>query len=501
MLSSLGWLIFPAISVVESVRFELCIELYTFDSHVFCRFPQRFPRLFTAPRSKPTTKGICDMDTNVQLIWEQTLKLLEEEMPRLAFVTWVKRLAPYQIHGDAFILIAEDSDMKQTLDKKHAETIKKALFQVSGEQYTPVFLLQANLDAGDFSQKTQKSIYRATLRSKYVFENFVKGKSNEFAFTASHAVAEAPGQSYNPLFLYGGVGLGKTHLMHSIGNYILETSPDAKVLYTSAENLTNEFISSIKSNKNKEFRDKYRTIDVLLIDDIQFLSEKEGTQEEFFHTFNELHISNKQIVISSDKPPNELKSLTSRLTSRFGSGLIVDITLPDFETRMAILEKKAELEHLNLRKDVMMMIARNISSNIRELEGALNKVTAYAKLTKTEITLELAERALRDMISGSAKREVSVEFIQEVVANHYGIMPEELRSKKRTAHITQARHMAMYLSRKLLDGPLTKIGQAFGGRDHTTVIHACDKISAEVESNEETRKTVGALEKAIRGDN
>jgi len=440
------------------------------------------------------------MDTNIQIEWNKTLALLEVELMRTAFTTWVKPLVPYNIQEDLFILITEDVDAQQTLKLRYMPVITKAIRQATGESLTPVFVLQSDLDKSDFGQKAPKSAYHSSLRAKYIFETFVKGKSNELAFAASHAVAEAPGQMYNPLFLYGGVGLGKTHLMHSIGNYILETNPTSKVLYTSAENLTNEFISSLKNNKNKEFRDKYRTIDVLLIDDIQFLSEKEGTQEEFFHTFNALYFSNKQIVISSDRPPIELKTLTSRLTSRFGSGLIVDITMPDFETRMAILEKKIELDHLQLSKDVMMMIARNISSNIRELEGALNKVTAYAKLTNTSVTLELAERALKDMINGNSKREVSVEFIQEVVANHFGIMPEELRSKKRTAHITQARHMAMYLSRMLLDGPLTKIGQAFGGRDHTTVIHACDKISGEVETNEDMRQTISTLEKAIKGD-
>ena len=444
------------------------------------------------------------MDINlfdIQLEWSKTLVILEDELMRTAFTTWVKPLVPYKLQGNNFILITEDMDARQTLELRYMPVITKALRQASGESLTPMFVLPSDLNKSDFGKTVAKSIYQSSLLNKYVFDTFVKGKSNELAFAAAHAVAETPGQMYNPLFLYGGVGLGKTHLMHSIGNYILEQSPEAKVLYTSAENLTNEFISSLKNNKNKEFRDKYRTIDVLLIDDIQFLSEKEGTQEEFFHTFNSLYFSNKQIVISSDRPPIELKTLTNRLTSRFGSGLIVDITMPDFETRMAILEKKAELDHLHLSKDVMIMIARGISSNIRELEGALNKVTAYAKLTKATVTLELAERALKDIISGNGKREVSVEFIQEVVANHFGILVDELRSKKRTAHITQARHMAMYLSRMLLDGPLTKIGQAFGGRDHTTVIHACDKISGEVETNEDMRRTIIILEKAIKGDN
>jgi len=441
------------------------------------------------------------MDINIQFAWNQTLPILEDRMMRAAFTTWVVPLVPYKIQDTSFFLIAEDVNALKTLESRYINTITEAIKQATGENLTPVFMLPSDLDNANIGQKKQKNIFQASIRSKFVFETFVKGKSNELAFAASYAVAESPGQMYNPLFLYGGVGLGKTHLMHSIGNYILESNPNAKVLYTSAENLTNEFISSIKNSKNKEFRDKYRTIDALLIDDIQFLSDKEGTQEEFFHTFNELHISNKQIVISSDRAPIELKSITSRLTSRFGSGLIVDITKPDFETRMAILEKKVELDHLQLSNEVMMMIASNISSNIRELEGALNRVTAHAKLTNNDVTLELAERALKDMINGGGKRKISVEFIQEIVANTFGgVTPEELRSKKRTARITQARHIAMYLSRMLLDEPLTKIGQAFGGRDHTTVIHGCDKISSEVETNEEMRRMVIEMEKKIRGD-
>jgi len=441
------------------------------------------------------------MDINIQFAWNQALPVLEDRMMRAAFTTWVMPLVPYKIQDNAFILIAEDVNAQKTLEGRYKAAITEAIHKATGENLTPVFVLPSDLDRSDIGQPKQKNMYQASIRSKYVFETFVKGKSNELAFAASHAVAESPGQMYNPLFLYGGVGLGKTHLMHSIGNYILEEDPDAKVLYTSAENLTNDFISSIKKDKNKEFRDKYRTIDVLLIDDIQFLSEKEGTQEEFFHTFNELYISNKQIVISSDRAPMELKTLTNRLTSRFGSGLIVDITKPDFETRMAILEKKAELDHLQLSKEVMMMIASNISSNIRELEGALNRVTAHAKLTNNAVTLELAERALKDMITGGGKRKVSSEFIQEVVANTFGgVTPDELRSKKRTARITQARHIAMYLSRMLLDEPLTKIGESFGGRNHATVIHGCDKISSEMETNDEMRRMVIEMEKKIKGD-
>jgi len=440
------------------------------------------------------------MEYDIKRSWDKALTILESELMSTAFTTWVKPLQPYRVQDDVFLLIAEDKTAKETLERRYMSTIQKALKESTGEPLIPEFVLRSDLDRTDASPARPNSIYSASLRSKYVFETFVKGNCNALALSSALAVAESPGRAYNPLFLYGGVGLGKTHLMHSIGNYILKTNPGSKVLYTSAENLMNEFIGSLRAGKNVEFRTKYRTMDVLLVDDIQFLAEREGTQEEFFHTFNELYNANKQIVISSDKPPIELKTLTSRLTSRFGAGLIVDITMPDFETRMAILEKKAELDHIHLSKDVMTLIAHNISSNIRELEGALNKVTAYAKLTNTEVTIELAERALRDLIDGNTKRDVSVGYIQEIVANHYGVSPEDLVSKKRTANITSVRHMAMYLSRMILSEPLTKIGQAFGGRDHSTVIHAYDKVSEELESNEETRLTVIMLEKMIKGD-
>ncbi len=315
------------------------------------------------------------------------------------------------------------------------------------------------------------------LNPKYTFDSFVIGNSNRFAHAASLAVAESPAKAYNPLFIYGGVGLGKTHLMHAIGHYILNNNPKSQVVYVSSEKFTNELINSIKDDKNVEFRNKYRNIDILLVDDIQFIAGKERTQEEFFHTFNALYEANKQIIISSDRPPKEIPTLEDRLRSRFEWGLIADIQAPDFETRMAILKKKADVEKLNIPNEVMVYIATKIKSNIRELEGALIRIVAFSSLTNKEISVDLASEALKDIISSKQTRQVTIDIIQEVVANYYNLKIEDLKSARRTRNIAFPRQIAMYLSRKLTDMSLPKIGEEFGGRDHTTVIHAYEKIS------------------------
>ena len=442
-------------------------------------------------------------DAEIQSLWNQALTILAKELMAASFNQWIRPIVPYKIIDDDFVLIAPDDASMLTLEHRHAKQIKNVISAVTNKPYDIRFILPEDLSKKDLNIKSERRMNNnasTNLKPKYRFENFVKGKSNELAFAAALAVSEAPGETtYNPLFLYGGVGLGKTHLMHSIGNHIIHMDPQVKVLYTSAENLMNEFISSLRERKNQEFRDKYRKIDVLLVDDIQFLSDKEGTQEEFFHTFNALYYDNKQIVISSDKSPMELKTLEERLRSRFGSGLTVDITLPDFETRTAILEKKAEIESMDVPKDVVRFIAKSISSNIRELEGALTKVTAYSKLTNQEINLEMAEKALKDMISENEKKEITVNYIQEVVGKHFNVTKEEIMGKKRTQNITYCRHISMYLCHKLIDIALLKIGKEFGGRDHTTVIHACNKIAEEFENSASLRETILSLEEEITG--
>ena len=337
----------------------------------------------------------------------------------------------------------------------------------------------------------------STLNPKYTFDSFVIGNSNRFAHAASLAVAEAPAKAYNPLFIYGGVGLGKTHLMHAIGHYALQNNPNTKVVYVSSEKFTNELINAIRDDKNDEFRNKYRKVDILLIDDIQFIAGKERTQEEFFHTFNELHGANKQIILSSDRPPKEIPTLEDRLRSRFEWGLIADIQAPDFETRMAILKKKADVEKLNVANEVMVYIATKIKSNIRELEGALIRIVAYSSLTNRPITVELAGEALKDIISNKQNKNVTIDVIQDVVAAYFNLRIEDLKSQRRTRNVAYPRQIAMYLSRKLTDMSLPKIGEEFGGRDHSTVIHAYEKISDSLNTDESLQHTVNDITKKL----
>ncbi|MCL2376681.1 MAG: chromosomal replication initiator protein DnaA [Defluviitaleaceae bacterium] len=441
------------------------------------------------------------MEATIERCWKDVSEKMQEGgFNPAAFSSWIAPLKPYRINEKEFTLLAKNEHVINTVNSRYNSKIAGAVRQILGKDLKVIIKLEADVDGDDTPKMSSAAASCANLRARYLFDNFVKGKCNEFAYAAAMAVAEEPGIRYNPLFLHGDVGLGKTHLVHSIGNHILYNEPNAKILYTSSENLVNEFIGSIRNKKNQEFRDKYRTVDVLLVDDIQFLSDKEGTQEEFFHTFNALHNDNKQIVLTSDKHPFELKSLEDRLRSRFGSGLTVDITLPDLETRIAILEKKAEMERMTVDSKVIYYIAKFIPSNIRELEGALNTVAARAKLTNNKCTVEFAERTLLEMVDKNSKKEIDVEFIQEIVAAYYNISSEEICSKKRTATITYARHVAMYLSRMILDKSLKEIGKDFGGRDHSTIIHACDKITSELEDSAKLRKEIGELEKKIKGD-
>jgi len=321
------------------------------------------------------------------------------------------------------------------------------------------------------------------LNPKYNFDTFVVGNSNRFAHAACLAVAESPAKAYNPLFIYGGVGLGKTHLMHAIGQFVLEHSNRMKVSYVTSEKFTNEMINSIRDDKTVEFRNRYRNMDILLVDDIQFLAGKERTQEEFFHTFNTLYEANKQIIISSDRPPKEIPTLEDRLRSRFEWGLITDIQPPDLETRIAILRKKAQLENLSVPDDTVSYIANKIQSNIRELEGALIRVIAYSSLNGEEINPDMAAVVLKDMLPTNKPRQVTIELIQELVSSFYNIRTDDFKAKKRTRAVAFPRQIAMYLSRELTDSSLPKIGEAFGGRDHTTVIHAYEKINNELQNN------------------
>ena len=435
-------------------------------------------------------------------IWEEALKIIEEEVSPVSYETWIQPIIPCGIIGNNVVLQVENSFFKDLLEKRHLPVIRTAIKMVTKNEYDIMITTEEEQKAGNLhnlasEKKTENELAR-NLNPKYVFDSFVVGNSNRMAHAASLAVAESPAKAYNPLFLYGNSGLGKTHLMHSIGHFILDHNPQAKVLYVTSETFTNELINSIQNNKNEEFRNKYRNIDVLMIDDIQFISKKEGTQEEFFHTFNALYESNKQIIISSDRPPKEIKTLEDRLRSRFEWGLIADVQPPDYETRIAILKKKAERDNLTVPDDVMAYIAKNIASNIRELEGALTRIVAFATLTNQDISIALAENSLKDIFSENSVTPLTPELIQQVVAEHYNIRVEDIQGSKKPKNIAFPRQVSMYLCRKLLDISLPKIGESFGGRDHTTVIYAISKIEKQLENDEGLQKTVQKLEKEIK---
>lgn len=443
------------------------------------------------------------MSVQINDLWQRTLNLLKNELTEISFNTWIKTIDPISLNSNSINLAVPAEFNKGILESRYQALIKNAIKQVTFKEYSINFVVpsQENIDkyTGNTENNTSEDMLVSVLNPKYTFDTFVIGNSNRFAHAAALAVAEAPAKAYNPLFIYGGVGLGKTHLMHAIGHYILNQNPSLKVLYVSSEKFTNELINAIKDDKNEEFRSKYRNIDILLIDDIQFIGGKERTQEEFFHTFNALYEANKQIILSSDKPPKEITTLEERLRSRFEWGLIADMQAPDLETRIAILRKKAQLENLDVPNDVMVFIADKIASNIRELEGALNRVIAYSSLTENEITTDLATEALKDILTASKARIINCASIQEAVARYFDIRPEEFKSKKRTRDVAYPRQIAMYLCRDLTDMSLPKIGEEFGGRDHTTVIHACEKILEEVSSNSETRRTINELKKELLG--
>ncbi|MBQ7757935.1 chromosomal replication initiator protein DnaA [Anaerotignum sp.] len=437
-------------------------------------------------------------------IWEEALKHIEEGTSPISFETWIQPIIPCGIDGNKIILQVENGFFKEMIEKRHLPVIRTAIKMVTKSEYEIMITTEEEQKAGNLSKhnlvekkKSDNELAR-NLNPKYVFDSFVVGNSNRMAHAASLAVAESPAQAYNPLFLYGNSGLGKTHLMHSIGHFILDKNPDAKVLYVTSETFTIELINSIQNNKNEEFRNKYRNIDVLMIDDIQFISKKEGTQEEFFHTFNALYESNKQIIISSDRPPKEIKTLEDRLRSRFEWGLIADVQPPDYETRIAILKKKAERDNLTVPDDVMAYIAKNIASNIRELEGALTRIVAFATLTNQDISIALAENSLKDIFSEHSSAPLTPELIQQVVAEHYNIRVEDIQGSKKPKNIAFPRQVSMYLCRKLLDISLPKIGESFGGRDHTTVIYAISKIEKQLETDTALQKTILQLEKEIK---
>lgn len=482
--------------------------------------------------------GICMVvDANSSnmntMIWNNALKLLENDMNKPTFDTWFKSTELVSYCGENIIIKVQNDFAKNNLENNYFNIIKNHLESMLNHPVKIQFVTPQEKDQaiekllqqqGYSNEEHQKNDFPTVdrvaepkppafetstvpskdtgLNPKYTFDTFVVGNSNRLTHAACVGVADnisadAAKRIYNPLFIYGGAGLGKTHLMHSIGNHILQRKPDTKITYLSSETFTNEMIDAIKDNKNKDFRNKYRNVDVLLIDDIQFISSKEGTQEEFFHTFNTLREAEKQIIISSDRPPNEIPKLEERLRSRFNQGLLTDIQPPDLETRIAILRKKAQAEDLDIPNDVFDYIAENIQSNIRELEGMLTRLSAYSNLSKRKIDLNLTKECLQNLITPNEPVIINGELIQKKVAEYYQMRVEDFKAKKRTKNIAFPRQIAMYLCREMTDLSLPKIGELFGGRDHTTVIHACEKISEELRNDQTLQMTINNIKNSL----
>lgn len=451
------------------------------------------------------------MDRQAADLWQKTLATLETKLSKPSFETWFKSTKPVSYESNTLIVSVPNDFARDWLESRYSIIIKETLNVLTMKEVAVKFVIPQVVDESLYESTPKPPVAEQTagnnataedytptaLNPKYTFDTFVIGAGNRFAHAASLAVAEAPAKSYNPLFIYGGVGLGKTHLMHAIGHYVLEHNPSAKVVYISSEKFTNEFINAIRDNKTVDFRNKYRNIDVLLIDDIQFLAGKEQTQEEFFHTFNALHEESKQIIISSDRPPKEIPTLEDRLRSRFEWGLITDVQPPDYETRIAILRKKAKAEALDIPSEVITHIANKIDTNIRELEGALIRVVAYSSLINRDLSAELAAEALKDIVPSNKPKQITIAEIQRVTGEHFDVKLEDFKAKKRTKAIAFPRQIAMYLARELTDFSLPKIGDEFGGRDHTTVIHAHDKIAKELQSDFTLRQTIEALKEKL----
>ncbi|MEW5783623.1 MAG: chromosomal replication initiator protein DnaA [Bacillota bacterium] len=448
------------------------------------------------------------MNSSLEDIWQSTLSEMSKELTKPSFETWLKSTRPVSLTNSCLVIEVPNDFTKEWFETRYRDLIIKTLRQITQNDYTINFIISSDMLNEDMEDKQEQSFYKPSnspadlntslpvFNPRYTFDTFVVGSCNRLSHAASLAVAETPSRAYNPLFIYGGVGLGKTHLLHAIGQYIISNHGYQRVLYFSSEKFTNEFINAIRDNKTVEFRTKYRNIDVLLIDDIQFLAKKEQTQEEFFHTFNALHENNRQIVISSDRPPKEIPTLEDRLRSRFEWGLITDIQTPDLETRIAILRKIAQSDSLAIPNEVIQHIALKIETNIRELEGALIRIVAYASLLKSPITLDLTDEALKDLLF-TPKKVVSIREIIKTTAIHFDLTPEDLYAKKRTQDIAFSRQVAMYLIRMLTDLSLPKIGEEFGGRDHTTVLHAQRKIENLIIKNNEIKQKIELIKNDI----
>ncbi|MBQ6840486.1 MAG: chromosomal replication initiator protein DnaA [Bacilli bacterium] len=439
--------------------------------------------------------------------WDEILNTVkkEHEISDISFDTWMRPLEVYAVEENTLYILAPFEQMALSyIQKKYYLPLKVAIGEVVGVEYDIQFILPEHAKSLNIKKPAKKAASlngaNSNLNPNYTFETFVVGNNNRFAQSASLAVAESPGETYNPLYIYGGPGLGKTHLMHSIGHFILDQNPNAKVIYVTSEQFTNEVIESIRNGNASsmtKFRDKYRTVDVLMIDDIQFIIGKESTQEEFFHTFNALQTQGKQIILTSDKPPKDMETLEERIRSRFEWGLMADIGIPDYETRMAILRKKAENDNFYIDDEILNYIANNIKSNVRELEGALNKLLAYNVLCNETITMDIAQQELQNIITPDKPREITPQLIIEVVTEHFNISMDQMISRSRSSDIAKPRQIAMFLCKTMTDSSLDVIGSFLGGRDHSTIIHGIKKISDEYDANENTRTLIDTIKKKI----
>ena len=435
---------------------------------------------------------------DLQSLWHFLQEKFKESLSKVSYDTWILSANPVHLTEKTIVIEVPSPLHKEYWENNLTTRTVEFLYEYFGKEFSPVFVTteeQEKQNASPLSSMEKTDLHSDSKRStplneKYTFDTFVIGKGNQMAHAAALVVAEEPGTIYNPLFFYGGVGLGKTHLMHAIGHQMLSLRPNARVKYVSSETFANDFINSIQNKTPEQFRQDYRSVDLLLVDDIQFFADKEGTQEEFFHTFNALYDERKQIVLTSDRLPNEIPKLQERLVSRFAWGLSVDITPPDLETRIAILRKKANAEGLEIPSDTLSYIAGQIDSNIRELEGALVRVQAYAAIESREITTSLAADALKSMLPNNKKRSITIEGIQNAVCKYYHVPLNDLKGKKRVRSIVVPRQIAMYLSREMTSASLPKIGQEFGGKDHTTVIHAHEKISNLVKKDPQIKKEI-----------
>ena len=427
-------------------------------------------------------------------------ELLKEESTPIAYETWLKTIGIHSVDKGNIVLLVETDYNKDFISTRYGQLITNTFKYITNRECSISFItpedIENNNGEANKNNSTNATVYNPTLNPKYTFDSFVVGNNNRFAHAAALAVAEAPGTSYNPLFIYGGVGLGKTHLMHAIGNEILRNNKNANVLYVTSEKFTNQLINAIKDHTNEQFRSIYRNIDVLLIDDIQFIAGKESVQEEFFHTFNTLRESGKQIILSSDTPPRDIQLLEERLKSRFEWGLIADISNADYETRLAILRKKAQIDNIIIDDEILSNIATRIDTNIRELEGALNKLIARSSLTNNPISMEMSEMIINEIVT-SQEKVLSAQYIQDVVSKYFNIDPKEMAGSKRSADIVFPRQIAMYLCRTIPQLSLPQIGKAFGNRDHSTVMHACTKIEKDIKTNKETKLIVESVKKIL----